>query len=235
MKKKDKELIPLAKSRRVIYIERRGKRSKGMQVGAWIFGICGILCILYCIWIALFVEYGSLFFTIWGTGGVLLCLIGFLMGREALWSRIPVWVKAAGGSILGIGVAAVLVTVGMILAAAKAVPPDGADYCLILGAQIRQNGPSIVLKRRLDIAIDYLKKNLSSMRDAVTLDGVDLMGYTMWGCVDLVSASTGEMAKRYGFIYVDYQDDGTGDGKRLKKDSFYWYKKVIATNGEDLT
>ena len=159
MKKKDKELIPLAKSRRVIYIERRGKRSKGMQVGAWIFGICGILCILYCIWIALFVEYGSLFFTIWGTGGVLLCLIGFLMGREALWSRIPVWVKAAGGSILGIGVAAVLVTVGMILAAAKAVPPDGADYCLILGAQIRQNGPSIVLKRRLDIAIDYLKKN----------------------------------------------------------------------------
>ena len=83
--------------------------------------------------------------------------------------------------------------------------------------------------------IDYLKKNLSSMRDAVTLDGVDLMGYTMWGCVDLVSASTGEMAKRYGFIYVDYQDDGTGDGKRLKKDSFYWYKKVIATNGEDLT
>ena len=83
--------------------------------------------------------------------------------------------------------------------------------------------------------IDYLKKNLSSMRDAVTLDGVDLMGYTMWGCVDLVSASTGEMAKRYGFIYVDYQDDGTGGGKRLKKDSFYWYKKVIATNGEDLT
>ena len=49
------------------------------------------------------------------------------------------------------------------------------------------------------------------------------------------SASSGEMAKRYGFIYVDYQDDGTGDGKRLKKDSFYWYKKVIATNGEDLT
>ena len=84
--------------------------------------------------------------------------------------------------------------------------------------------------------VEYLKNTYgSSMRDAVTLDGVDLMGYTMWGCVDLVSASTGEMAKRYGFIYVDYQDDGTGDGKRLKKDSFYWYKKVIATNGEDLT
>ena len=54
------------------------------------------------------------------------------------------------------------------------------------------------------------------------------------GTIDLVSASTGEMHKRYGFIYVDYQDDGTGDGKRYKKDSFYWYKKVIASNGEDL-
>ena len=65
-------------------------------------------------------------------------------------------------------------------------------------------------------------------------DGVDLMGYTPWGCIDLVSASTGEMAKRYGFIYVNKFDDGTGDLSREKKDSFYWYKKVIATNGEDL-
>lgn len=65
-------------------------------------------------------------------------------------------------------------------------------------------------------------------------DGVDLMGYTPWGCIDLVSASTGEMAKRYGFIYVNKFDDGTGDLSREKKDSFYWYQKVIATNGEDL-
>lgn len=50
-----------------------------------------------------------------------------------------------------------------------------------------------------------------------------------------MSASTGEMAKRYGFVYVDYQDDGTGDGKRLQKNSFDWYKKVIASNGEDLS
>ena len=65
-------------------------------------------------------------------------------------------------------------------------------------------------------------------------DGVDLMGYTPWGCIDLVSASTGEMAKRYGFIYVDKHDDGTGTLKRLRKDSFYWYQKVIASNGNDL-
>ena len=58
--------------------------------------------------------------------------------------------------------------------------------------------------------------------------------YTTWGCIDLVSAGTGEMRKRYGFIYVNKQDDGTGDYSRSRKDSFYWYKKVIASNGEDL-
>lgn len=71
------------------------------------------------------------------------------------------------------------------------------------------------------------------MKEAVK-DGVDLMGYTPWGCIDLVSASTGEMAKRYGFIYVDKYDDGTGTLERSRKKSFYWYKKVIASNGEDL-
>ncbi len=60
------------------------------------------------------------------------------------------------------------------------------------------------------------------------------MGYTMWGPIDLIAASTGEMKKRYGFIYVDIDDEGKGTFKRIKKDSFYWYKKVIETNGENL-
>lgn len=85
-----------------------------------------------------------------------------------------------------------------------------------------------------DYRIDYLRAHIEQMDKAINEDGVDLIGYTPWGCIDLVSASTGEMAKRYGFIYVDIQDDGTGDGKRMKKDSFYWYKKVIASNGADL-
>lgn len=85
-----------------------------------------------------------------------------------------------------------------------------------------------------DYRIDYLRKNIQSMKDAVELDGIDLMGYTMWGCVDLVSAGTGEMRKRYGFVYVDRDDEGKGTLERFRKDSFYWYKKVIATNGEDL-
>ncbi len=84
-----------------------------------------------------------------------------------------------------------------------------------------------------DYRIDYLKKHIEQMKEAVK-EGVDLMGYTPWGCIDLVSASTGEMAKRYGFIYVEKYDDGSGDLSRRKKASFDWYKKVIATNGEEL-
>ena len=72
------------------------------------------------------------------------------------------------------------------------------------------------------------------MEKAVNLDGVGLMGYTPWGCIDLVSAGTGQMDKRYGFIYVDKNDQGEGTLKRMKKDSFYWYQKVIKSNGEDL-
>ena len=81
--------------------------------------------------------------------------------------------------------------------------------------------------------IDYLKEHIEQMKEAVA-DGVDLMGYTPWGCIDLVSASTGEMAKRYGFIYVEKYDDGTGTLARRKKKSFNWYQKVIASNGENL-
>jgi 6-phospho-beta-glucosidase len=81
--------------------------------------------------------------------------------------------------------------------------------------------------------IDYVRQHIEQMGEALE-DGVDLVGYTPWGCIDLVSATTGEMAKRYGFIYVAKYDDGTGDLSRIRKDSFYWYKKVIASNGRDL-
>lgn len=82
--------------------------------------------------------------------------------------------------------------------------------------------------------IAYLRAHIEQMAEAIH-DGVELIGYMPWGPIDLVSASTGEMAKRYGFIYVDKHDDGTGTLNRLRKDSFFWYKKVIASNGEDLT
>lgn len=84
-----------------------------------------------------------------------------------------------------------------------------------------------------DYRISFIRSHIVQMREAIE-DGVHLIGYTPWGCIDLVSSSTGEMAKRYGFIYVDRYDDGTGDFKRRKKKSFEWYKNVIATNGEIL-
>ena len=84
-----------------------------------------------------------------------------------------------------------------------------------------------------DYRIEYLRKHIEQLKEAAE-DGVDLMGYTPWGCIDLVSASTGEMAKRYGFIYVDKQDDGSGSLERKRKKSFFWYKKVIESNGEEL-
>ncbi len=85
-----------------------------------------------------------------------------------------------------------------------------------------------------DYRIDYLKKHIKEMRKAVVEDGVDLLGYTTWGCIDIVSSGTGEMKKRYGFIYVDMDDKGNGTLKRKKKKSFDWYKQVIKTNGENL-
>ena len=85
-----------------------------------------------------------------------------------------------------------------------------------------------------DYRIDYLRNHISEMKKAIELDGVEVMGYTPWSAIDIVSASTGELAKRYGFIYVNKFDDGTGDLSREKKDSFDWYKNVIATNGQCL-
>ena len=84
-----------------------------------------------------------------------------------------------------------------------------------------------------DYRIDYLRDHLLQVEEAIK-DGVEIMGYTTWGCIDIVSASTAELKKRYGFIYVDRNDDGSGTLERYKKKSFDWYKNVIATNGESL-
>lgn len=85
-----------------------------------------------------------------------------------------------------------------------------------------------------DYRIDYLRRHIAAMIDAIELDGVDVMGYLVWGCIDLISASTGEMSKRYGFIHVDRNDVGEGSLARTPKKSFDWYRRVIASNGIEL-
>ncbi len=125
------------------------------------------------------------------------------------------------------------------------IDPDGL-YLALEDLYQRYNIPLFVaenglgIKEKLedntvndDYRIDYLAKHIRAMKKAIC-NGVELFGFTMWGPIDLVSEGTGKMSKRYGFIYVDRNDSGEGTLKRYKKKSFYWYKKVIASNGEDL-
>jgi 6-phospho-beta-glucosidase len=127
-----------------------------------------------------------------------------------------------------------------------ALDPDGLQYYLEM-IYNRYERPLMVVENGLGaydtveedgsihdpFRIDYYRRHIEAMGKAIQ-NGVDLIGYTTWGCIDLVSAGTGEMRKRYGFIYVDKHDDGTGTMARSRKDSFYWYKKVIASHGTDL-
>lgn len=85
-----------------------------------------------------------------------------------------------------------------------------------------------------DYRIDYLRRHIEQLRLAVEEDGINIFGYTTWGPLDLVAFSTGQISKRYGFIYVDMDDEGNGDCHRVRKDSFYWYQKVCRSNGADL-
>jgi 6-phospho-beta-glucosidase len=82
--------------------------------------------------------------------------------------------------------------------------------------------------------MEYLKEHVIMLKEAIE-DGADIMGYTWWGPIDIVSAGTGEMKKRYGFVYVDRDNEGTGTLKRIKKESYNYYKQIIKSNGENLT
>ena len=127
------------------------------------------------------------------------------------------------------------------------IDPEGLRYALNILYEryekplfIVENGFGAIDELRADgtcqdpARIAYLKAHIEEMKKAVEEDGVDLMGYTPWGCIDCVSFTTGEMKKRYGFIYVDRDNEGNGTLERSKKDSYAWYKKVVASNGEDL-
>lgn len=127
-----------------------------------------------------------------------------------------------------------------------ATDPMGLEYFLEIIADRYDNLPIMIVENGLgaqdkvendeihdDYRIKYYRDHIEAMKRVIE-NGVNLIGYTTWGCIDEVSAGTGQMSKRYGLIYVDRQDDGSGSLRRLPKDSFYWYKHVIESNGEEL-
>lgn len=156
---KGEELVPFESRKRVIHIERRGKSKVHISVISVILFLLGIVCILYCLGILLFMGYGTKFFLIWGAAGI--CLLGLsrFLRHEKWLDMIPPWLKTVMVSLAAAGLILFVVVEAMILSCFGADAPVGADYCLILGAQMKEHGPSDVLRRRLDAAIVYLEDN----------------------------------------------------------------------------
>ena len=152
------DLIPFEKSRHVIYLEERGREKKKIRISSVLLAVTGLLCIAYCAGICL-VGFGSLFFLAWGAIGIICILAAVLLSSKRVMDAIPGWLK---GIVLGIvcaGLVLFFAVEGLILSQYNATAAPGADYCLILGAQLKADGPSEVLRRRLDRAIEYLNEN----------------------------------------------------------------------------
>lgn len=157
-KRRRDELVPYNKTKRVIYMYRRGKRRPAsIWMGGILLGL-GLLCLLYCLFIFLFVSFGSWFFLTWGAGGLVLSGWGLLLLRQRT-EKIPGWIKICWGILVGVGLAAFVVVESLIFTKFGAKAQPGADYCIILGAQMKANGPSNTLQRRLDRALVYLREN----------------------------------------------------------------------------
>lgn len=158
-KRKKEHLIPLEKSRKVIYLENRGRRQEKKSVGAICFAVLGVLCLLYCLGIALFVGYGTSFFVVWGVLAAACGFVSFILSRRRLMKKLPRTFKGGVVMCFAAGLLCFAVVEGLICSrfAAKAQP--GADYVIVLGAQWKSSGPSYVLKKRLDKALEYLVEN----------------------------------------------------------------------------
>ena len=158
MRNDKNKFISFEKSKKVIFMEQRGKVERGVPWEAVLFWILGLCCILYCIGVAI-VGFGTYFFLVWGLIGLVSLLVGtFLSNREKV-HRLPKWLRIVVKVIFLAGVILFCAVEGLILSQYNAKPQPGADYIIILGAQWKQEGPSEVLRRRLDKAVEYLKEN----------------------------------------------------------------------------
>ena len=158
-KLKKERLVPLEKRKRVIYLDKRGYAGEKKKVPAVIFGLLAFLSFAYCASIAFFMGYGTLFFLIWGGIALVFAGLSYLMLKPDILNKIPKFIRRVFAGIVFIGIAVFLVIEGMIMNKFASKPAAGADYCIILGAQWKENGPSYVLKERLDAALEYLKEN----------------------------------------------------------------------------
>lgn len=158
MRRRKDHLIPLEKSRKVIYLEKRG-RETSMSVGSVIFAIIAVACLLYCLSIFFFMGYGSRFFLIWGVMAAVFGAMSVILAHKKWLEKIPVWFKMAFVILCLIGMVFFLFVEGLILSGWNAAAGSGADYVIVLGAQWKSNGPSYVLQKRLDKALEYLREN----------------------------------------------------------------------------
>lgn len=156
-KKKDR-LIPLNESKRVIYLEERGRNRKKLSTSVVILGILGVICIIYCICISV-AGFGSRFYLVWGVMGAAFLLAAWIFKDQRLLKAVPGWLKAGILGAAGLGLLIFIVVMGMILAQFRAGAHPGADYLIVLGAQWNADGPSQALRCRLDQAVEYLNEN----------------------------------------------------------------------------
>lgn len=162
MKRTKEELTPFEKSKRVIYLENHGKNKKRVSVGAVVFGILAVPCISYCIAIGIN-GFGTKFFLVWGAMGAACILTSVILAHGEFVNLLPKWLKIAVTAFFCAGLLLFAAVEGLILSRFDAQADPGADYCVILGAQWKTNGPSEVLRRRLDRAIEYLNENPGTM------------------------------------------------------------------------
>ncbi len=160
--RKRRQLIPLEKSENIIRLDKRGARRK-ITIGSVIWGLLSLLSFLYCLTIGLFMGYGTLFFLVWAAIAVFCGMICLLLTRSDWLGKIPKWLKWISVVAFMIGLTMFVVVEGMILSGFWARPKAGADYCIVLGAQWKESGPSYTLKLRLDAALEYLRENPDTM------------------------------------------------------------------------
>ncbi len=152
-------LIPFNKSKRVIYLDKRGKANWKTSFLSKMFGVLAVLCLLYCLFIFFFMGYGTTFFLIWGAIAAACGMLSLIFSRQEWLARLPKWLKVSFIGCCAVGLLLFGIVEGFILSQFAAQPQPGADYVVVLGAQWKTNGPSYVLQKRLDAALVYLKEN----------------------------------------------------------------------------